>query len=423
MEAQCLAICRSAHTNDRYPIRMPDSMNPATPPLTPATHLPPRLVSHSASGAILTVELGAIRSNYRLLRQQAGAAICGAVLKADAYGLGAARVGPALAQEGCTHFFVAHVEEGIALRAVLPEARIIVMHGLPAGTERDCLEHRLVPVLNSLAQIKAWGMLAQLLSKKLPAAIQVDSGMARMGLSEEEVDVLLGTRGALEPFEILFLMSHLACAEQQAHPLNARQLERFRTLRDYFPPMPASLCNSSGIFLGPDYHFDLVRPGAALYGLAPIAGSPNPLRNVITLQGKILQTRTIEDGDTVGYGASWRARGRRDIATVAVGYADGWLRSLGNRGTVMVDGVAAPIVGVVSMDTITFDVTGIDERKLVPGALVDLISADQPADAVAAQAGTIGYEILTSLRQRYHRHYVDEPAGTDSRAEGKAEPA
>ncbi|MGI4847654.1 MAG: alanine racemase [Janthinobacterium lividum] len=369
---------------------------------------PPRPISHIASGAILTVDLGAIRSNYRLLRQQAGSAECGAVMKADAYGLGAARIAPVLAQEGCRHFFVAHVEEGILLRTVLPhDAVIIVMHGLPAGSERDCLEHRLVPVLNSLAQIKSWATLAQVLSKKLPAVIQFDTGMARMGLSPDEVDILLSHRDNLAPFEVLFLMSHLACAEARDNPMNARQLARFEELRGWFPPLRASLANSSGIFLGPAYQFDLVRPGAALYGLAPIAGQANPMAPVVSLQGKILQTRSIEDGDTVGYGMTWRARGRREIATIAVGYADGWLRALGNRGVVLVDGVSAPIVGAVSMDTITVDVTGIAAERLLPGALLDLISSAQPADAVAALAGTIGYEILTSLGQRYHRHYLD----------------
>ncbi|RJF96820.1 alanine racemase [Noviherbaspirillum cavernae] len=359
------------------------------------------------AGAILTIDLDAVRDNHRLLRARTGGAVCAAVMKADAYGLGAQQVAPVLANDGCRHFFVAHLDEGIRLRAVLPpDAEVFVLHGPPVGAEREFVAHNLIPVLNSLQQTTAWSALARQMNARLPALLQVDTGMSRMGMPDEEIDVLLPDAEILAPLELRYLMSHLACAEVQDHPMNAAQLRKFHAIRARFPAMPACLANSSGIFLGPDYHFDLVRPGAALYGIAPVAGMANPMRSVVRLQGKIIQTRTIRQGDYVGYGISYSATGTRDIATVAVGYADGWLRAMSNRGAGFIDGVRVPFVGTVSMDSITLDVTGIDKAKLAAGALVDLICPEHPVDAVAALAGSIGYEILTSLGRRYHREYL-----------------
>jgi alanine racemase len=364
----------------------------------------------TSSGATLSIDLGAIRQNYRLLRLQAGKAACAAVMKADAYGLGASHIAPILAQEGCRHFFVAHLDEGIGLRRCLPAgADIFVLHGPPLDAEREFIEHGLIPVLNSLQQVRAWRTLCQQLDQRLPAVIQVDTGMSRMGLSPDEVDIVLSDANYLHCIELRYLMSHLACAESQSHFMNEAQLRRFQTLRARFPAIPASLANSSGIFLGRPYQFDLVRPGAALYGLAPVAGEPNPMHPVVSLQGRIIQTRTIKIGDYVGYGLTYRADSARHIATVSVGYADGWMRAMSNRGIAVIDGVSVPFVGAVSMDTITLDVTAIDGTKLVPGAMVDLIGPNHPVDTVAALAKTIGYEILTSLGSRFHRVYFDAP--------------
>jgi alanine racemase len=361
------------------------------------------------AGAILTVDLDALRSNYRLLRKQAGSAACGAAVKADAYGLGAERVGPALAAEGCRHFFVAHLDEGIALRPHLPAtAQVFVLHGPPPGTGQEFISRGLTPVLNSLQQVQDWHALAQALQRPLPAIVQVDSGMSRMGLPAAEAEAWLADPLYQQTIPPLFLMSHLACAEHQDHPMNASQLARFKALRQRLPQVPASLANSSGIFLGTDYQFDLVRPGAALYGIAPVAGAANPLQPVAALHGRILQTRTIERGDHVGYGISYSATEQRQIATVGVGYADGWLRGMSNRGVVFIDGKAAPMVGTVSMDSITIDVTGIAAERLQAGALVELIGPSRPVDDVARLAGTIGYEILTGLGMRYYREYVGQ---------------
>jgi alanine racemase len=375
----------------------------------------------TGAGAVLTIDLGAIARNYRLLRQQAGKAQCAAVVKADAYGLGAARVAPALAAEGCRHFFVAHLEEGIALRPHLPkDAELFILHGIPLGCEREFLSHDLIPVLNSSAQIAAWRTLARSENRTLPAIVQVDTGMSRLGLAPDEVHAWLANPAFLQGIELRYLMSHLACAEHQDHPMNAMQLANFNAIRARLPDVAGCFANSSGIFLGPAFHFDLVRPGAALYGVAPIAGAPNPMQPVVRLQGRIIQTRTIEAGAQVGYGGRYRATDTRVIATVSVGYADGWLRSSSNQGSALIDGTEVRQVGVISMDTITFDVSDIDPSLTQPGMPVDLISASRTIDDVAAAAGTIGYEILTSLGTRYERVYTGDaaaPAGS-----GKAAP-
>ena len=375
------------------------------------------------AGAVLAIDLQAIRSNYRLLRSKLAGAACGAAVKADAYGLGAIPVAQALADEGCRHFFVAHLDEGIALRPHLPaHVDIFVLHGPLAGTEREFVEHRLIPVLNSADQVAGWRRLAQALDRVLPAVVQIDSGMSRLGLSPVEVDAWLHDPDFLRGIEMRFLMSHLACAEQQDHPMNAAQLAAFNAAREKLPRCPASFANSSGIFLGSAYHFDLVRPGAALYGIAPVHGAPNPMQPVARLQAKVIQTREIERGDCVGYGAGYRAPSRRRIATISVGYADGWMRSLSSRGFALIDGLRVPLVGKVSMDTCALDVTDIPADRVLPGARVDLLCTAQPVDDVAMQAGTIGYEILTSLGSRYHREYIDVPQqGTPAEAREETE--
>jgi alanine racemase len=360
------------------------------------------------SGAILTVDLGAIRANYRLLRSRAGTAACSAVLKSDAYGLGAIPVATALYLERCRHFFVAHLDEGIVLRPHLPpDAEIFVLHGPPPGTEAEFVAHGLVPVLNSVQQVMGWRSHAKALERILPAIIQVDSGMSRMGLSPFEVDAWRADPCFLDGIGLRYLMSHLACADQPENPMSARQLERFRAIRERLPHCPASFANSSGIFLSGDYHFDLVRPGAALYGIAPNTSGSNPMQAVVRLQGKVVQTRTIQRGDHVGYNLRYTASETRQVATVSVGYADGWLRSMSNLGIAIVDGVRVPQIGTISMDTITLDVSALPAERVAPGSLVDLICREHPVDAVARLANTIAYEVMTNLGSRFYREYED----------------
>ncbi len=369
------------------------------------------------AGALLTIDLDAIRANWLALKAQVGRAECAAVVKADAYGLGAAQVGPALAAAGCRHFFVAHLGEAIALRPLLPRgATVYVLHGPPPGAEPAFVAHGVVPVLNSPQQIDAWRAMAASAGRRLPAIVQVDSGMSRLGLSPAEVQALAADPAGFDGIDIAFVMSHLACADETDHPANAAQLESFAAARRLLPPAPASLANSSGIFLGAGWHFDLVRPGAALYGVAPVAGAANPMRPVVRLQAKVIQTRSIAAGTPVGYGFSWRSTAETRIATVSVGYADGWLRSLSNRGSAWWQGIELPLVGKVSMDTVTFDVSRVPEGELAPGAMVDLLDDRNGVDAVAARAGTIGYEVLTSLGSRYARRHVGGGCGPQAAA-------
>ncbi|MFT3972821.1 MAG: alanine racemase [Amaricoccus sp.] len=356
------------------------------------------------AGAFLEIDLAAIRANYRALRERLGAVDCAAVVKADAYGLGAATVAPTLAAEGATTFFVAHLDEAIALRWAVPMAEIFVLNGLVPGAEAEFVASRIRPVLNSLGQVDAWSAAGRRVGKPLPAAIQLDSGMSRLGLPEAELAVVAEEPGRLDGVALRLVMSHLACAERQDDPMNRAQRARFEAGRRRLPAAAASLANSSGIFLGSDFHFDLARPGAALYGLNPIAGGENPMRPVVRLFARIVQVREIAAGARVGYGGTFTAGRPTRIATVAVGYADGYLRSLSRTATAHFGGRPVPLVGMVSMDTATFDVT--EAPDAVEGGLIELIGAQQPVDTLAAEAGTIGYEMLTSLGHRYARTYA-----------------
>jgi alanine racemase len=373
--------------------------------------LAPPAVPAERAGAHLSIDLDAIRANYRLLRDQAGPAACAGVMKADAYGLGMAFVAPALVREGCRVFFTAHVDEGMRLRALVPaDATIYVLHGPPPGATRAFLEHDLIPVLNDPAQIADWRAAARASGRVLPAAIQFDTGMSRMGLAPGDLQAVLDDPALLAGIRPVLAMSHLACADEPAHTMNALQCERFRAglgkLRERFPGLAGSLANSSGIFLGGAFHHQLARPGAALYGINPQPGTVNPLRQPVSLEASIVQSRTVQAGDVVGYGAHFTASGPTRIATISIGYADGWLRSLSGRGHAFIDGTRVPVVGNVSMDSITLDVSRIPEARVAPGQLVELLGPHQSVDEVALGAGTIGYEVLTRLGSRFHRSYL-----------------
>lgn len=364
----------------------------------------------ACADGVLTVDLAAIAANYRLLRTRAHPAECGAAVKANSYGLGADRVVPVLAKEGCRTFFVASVDEGLAVRRMLadvPDAVVYVLNG-PEGAEATLVAHDLRPVLNSLASIATWADHARRCETPLAAAIHVDTGMARLGLPDDELERLVKEPSRLDGLRVTCLMSHLACADAADHELNRRQLAAFRSACERLPCIPASLANSAGIFLGADYHADLVRPGAALYGISPVGRETNPMTQVVRLEARILQVREIDRGQTVGYGATHCADRPERIATVAAGYADGYLRSLSNRSSGYIAGRRIPLVGRVSMDLITFDVTGVPPDQAFPGAMVELIGPHYPVDAIASDAGTIGYEILTALGSRYRRVYVGD---------------
>ncbi|RVD60973.1 alanine racemase [Mesorhizobium sp. M2D.F.Ca.ET.185.01.1.1] len=362
-------------------------------------------VSEAAAGAILTIDLGAIRENYRRLKVRLKGVRCAGVLKADGYGLGAAQVASALAKEGCDIFFVALLGEGIALRkAIGPGPDIFVLNGLAPGSEPEAVAAGLCPVINSAVQLKAWRQAARGVGRSLPAAIQVDSGMARLGMAPAEVEAVAGETGAFDGIDIRFVMSHLARADEPLQPANEKQRREFERLRKMLPAAPASLANSSGIFLGPAYHYDLARPGAALYGVNPTPDQPNPMLPVIRLQAKVAQIREVGTGAGIGYGHAHQAGGPLSLATISLGYGDGWHRRAASAA--WFEGARLPFVGRVSMDSIILDISALPAGRLGEGDLVELIGPSQSVDDAAGHAGTIGYEILTSLGARFHRRYV-----------------
>ena len=363
----------------------------------------------SATG-VITVDLRQIRTNWRSLSERVAPAECGAVVKADAYGLGAARVIPALNAAGCRSFFVATPGEAIAARRLAPEATIYALDGLLPGAGAELIGCGAVPVLASLEEVREWAALATDSGRRLPAALHVDTGLNRLGLSWSDVSVLDG-EGFIERIDLRLVMSHLACADNAVDPKNEEQREAFDKMRWYFPDVRASLAASDGLMLGAPYHYDLVRPGYALYGGQAFQGSPTPVAPVVTVKARVLQVRYVAQGESVGYSATWRPTRPSRIAVIAAGYEDGLARAL-SRGSgeaglcVAIGGALAPIVGRVSMDLVTVDVT---KLKVPParGDFVDIIGPGLSIEAMGAAAGTIGYEVLTHLAARFHRHYVD----------------
>ena len=355
------------------------------------------------AASILTVDLDAIAANYRMLSVKVGSAVCAGVVKADAYGLGLEPVARRLWREGCRVFFVASLEEAIALRGILAEAEITPLNGLLPGEEPHYREHRLFPTLNDLGQVARWSAYCSS-HGDASAVLHVDTGMSRLGLSAMERSRLLETPDLISGFECRYLISHLACADAPDHALNLQQQTEFASVVERVPHVCASLSASSGIFLGADWHFGMVRAGVALYGGAPTEGRPNPMSPVIRLDALVLQIRDVDSPETVGYGATHKFAGNTRVATVAAGYADGYLRSVGGHAAARWRNQTLPLVGRVSMDLITLDATS--AAGLKTGDTVELIGPDYDINALARDAGTIPYEILTSLGRRYGRRYL-----------------
>lgn len=367
---------------------------------------------HDRATALLSIDIGAVVENWRRIVTMVGPKVeVAGVVKADCYGLGAARLAPALHDAGCRRFFVATIEEGIALRSVLAKDDILVLGGPLPGTADDMAHHRLIPVLNSLEQLGQWVGYARATDTVLPAALHLDTGMSRLGLDAPAVARLAADPALLGGIEPVLVVSHMACADTHDHPKNREQLAAFKALSGQLPVRTRrSLGASSTVFLGPDYHFDLVRPGVALYGVNPQPDGPNPMRPVVRLAAKIVQVRDVDTPMTVGYGATHRVTRRGRVAAVAAGYADGVFRSLGNRGFGTIGGYKVPVVGRISMDLTTFDVSDVPADLARPGALIELIGPDHPIEALADEAGTIAYEILTALGHRYMRVYDESGA-------------
>jgi alanine racemase len=374
--------------------------------------MPADLTDHAgAHGAILTVDLGALVSNWRLLGARAGTQT-GAVVKADAYGIGIEPAVTALSRAGCRDFFVAHLSEGIRARAVAPEATVYILNGLLPGTCGLYAEHGLSPVLGSHEELLEWASFRQTGATVRQAALHVDTAMNRLGLwPGEGLSLAREKAGVVAAADIGLVMSHFASSEDEADPANAKQIAAFAEVAAAFPSLPASLKNSSGHFLKDCPSYQLTRPGYALYGGNPTPGRPNPMKPVVGLEARILQVREVEDGMQVGYNGRWTARGRRKLATICMGYADGYPRNgswtdITTGGTALLEGVPCPFAGTVSMDLIIIDVTDAPAGAAKRGASVTLIGGALDLETVGAGAKTIGYEILTSLGRRYARRYV-----------------
>ena len=367
------------------------------------------MMSDPLTGGRLTIDLNAISANIRHFQDVVGPHCAAAgVVKADAYGLGLVPVAQTLRACGVKTFFVATPDEGVALRNLFPGAEnIAILGGLYPGAAQDYRAHRLTPVLNDLGQVNAWRSFAA----GAPCILHIDSGMNRLGLDAADRAAILADPSRLAGLNLHLVMSHFACADDADHPMTARQFSLFDDLaRRTCPGVPRSMANSSGAMRLQSYHLDMVRPGMAVYGLNPTPETANPMAPVVRLQVPVLQVRTVPAGDSVGYSATWRADQPTCVATVALGYADGFLRSLSGRGVLYANGVACPVLGRVSMDLVTVDAGGVPGLK--PGDVLDVIGPGQGADDLAAQAGTIGYEILTSLGARYRRTYLhsgDQP--------------
>jgi len=379
----------------------------------------------SATG-VLTVDLDAIVANWRKLEKTAVPAECAAVIKADAYGCGIDPVARALADAGCKTFFVATLDEARAARAAVPSAAIYVLSGFLQNCGDTFAKIDAKPVIGDIQELAEWDVFCRRSGWAGGAAIHIDTGMNRLGLTVADAQGILprinsGDHG------ITLVMSHLACAENLHHPLNAKQLAAFREIASVFSGVPASLSNSSGVFLSPQFQFDMVRPGAALYGVNPTPEADNPMQPVVELKARIVQIRNIERGESVGYGGTWTARRPTRLAVVSAGYADGYFRAGGsNDGTrgaeVMVAGKRCPIAGRISMDLMAVDITDLPHNAARRGHMVTLIGEGITVDELAHHFGTIGYEVLTSLGPRYARIYKGA-AATAQPAPAATEPA
>jgi alanine racemase len=357
------------------------------------------------TGGILAIDLAALAKNWKALAKRVVPADCGAVVKADAYGCGIEAVAGHLAKAGCASFFVAHLAEARRVRRAAPHATVYVLNGFAPGSAPAFAEINALPVIGSLDEYIEWDAFRIASGWRGGAALHFDTGMNRLGLPLDQVPTFT-TRMKTPEHGITLVMSHLACADAPEHPLNAKQIAAFRDLRYQFRGTPTSLANSSGIFLGPAAHCDVVRPGAALYGVNPTPKAQNLMEQVVTLKGRIVQVREVARGEPVGYGAAWVATKATRLALVAIGYADGYLRAAGApkaRTEAIIANRRCALVGRISMDLTAFDVTGLPGAQVARGAFATLIGDGITVDELAAHSNTIGYEVLTALGRRHRR--------------------
>lgn len=367
-------------------------------------------VPASATG-LLTIDLNQIARNWRALAGLVAPIECGAVVKANAYGLGADRIVPALVRAGCKTFFIATPDEVIQTRRLAPGATLFALDGLLPGAGGDMLAAGGIPVLSSLPEVLEWWELAKTRGEKLAAALHIDSGLNRLGLTASDIGILANDSSILNAFDLRLVMSHLACADDPIDPKNNAQRALFDTLRQRLPRVPASLAASDGLMLGASFHYDLVRPGYAIYGGQAFRGGATPVRPALTAAARILQVRKVAEGETVGYAGRWRAPRNSKIAVIAAGYADGLARAASSTweqlgGVVRINGEFALIAGRVSMDLITADITDF-KVPVERGDMAEIIGSGLTIEEAGQRAGTIGYEVLTNLSRRFHRVYDD----------------
>lgn len=356
-------------------------------------------------GAMLLIDLKALQDNYLFMKQSSSKSKAAVVLKANAYGLGLCPIAIALFNVGVEDYFVTTIEEGMMLRKALGTVRIYILNGVFKGTEEVLKEHNLIPVLLSLEQLDLWRVYCQKIQKKGLAILQVNAGMGRFGVSLEEAEALVQDPTSLEGIELLYILGHLSSASLSTHPSNDTERKNFEAFLSLFPKVPATFANSPGILLGSQYRYDMTRMGIALYGGAPLEDQPNPLKPVLSLKARILQVRSLKKGMTVGYDGTYTMPEDGNIATVNIGFGDGFPRALSNKGYGLVHGVKVPIAGRISMDWMSFDVTHVQE-EVVPGDLVTLLGGPLTIDSVATLAGTTSYDLISGLGARLHRTYV-----------------
>jgi len=361
------------------------------------------------AGGILTIDLAAIEANWKRLASMTVPVDCAAAVKADAYGCGLPHVAAKLYKAGCRTFFVADLAEGRIVRATARDAVIYVLNGVLPGTGRTLADFNLRPVINSPTELAEWDAFVANNNWRGGAALHIDTGMNRLGLTIEE-GLAISSRIRAENHGFTLLVSHFACADNPSHPMNDKQIRLFRELRILYRGVPSSIANSSGIFLGGTVHCDVVRPGGALYGANPTPGKKNPMRPVVELKGRIIQVREVKKGESIGYGATYTTTRPTRLAIIAVGYGDGYGRGAGaNKAKPAADVIIArrrcPLLGRVSMDLIAADVSDIPEGIVKRGDYATLIGGDIGVDELAAAMGTISYEVLTSLGRRYRRIY------------------
>ncbi|MEO0383354.1 MAG: alanine racemase [Pseudomonadota bacterium] len=361
-------------------------------------------MSADHSGGRLTVNLGALVDNWRMLAELASPGECAGVVKGNAYGLGLEPVSRALWKAGCRTFFVALPQEAFELRTYLPEAAIYCLGGLTPTGAVDFAGRAVRPVLNTMDEVHEWAVL----EGDHQAALHIDTGMTRLGLTMEEAKALAADTALLERLNLGHVMSHLACADTPDHPLNDAQIASFAQVRALFPGLPGSLANSAGTLQSERFRYDLARPGIALYGGQSVVPAQVDLHPVITLEARIMQIRPAKVGDVVGYGATKTLERDSRIAILGVGYADGYHRLVGNDSGAhaMINDQPAPMLGRVSMDLMAADITEAHFDDVRAGMFVELINSQLTVDVVAGWARTIGYEVLTGLGPRYARTYL-----------------